>query len=502
MAEAPKLPPCDIELEQGLLGALLVAESAFWQLEDGLGANDFYDPLHQRIFEMIGDRMKRRMGVTPLTLFSAMRDDPGLAEVGGLEYLAGLAQAAPAMSNLKSVARLLRDLSHRRALIDIAEDIRAAAFDPPPSDTGGAAEAIVTASSERLYDLGRRSEPGRGAVALKELSYEAILKAEHAMNSPGVVCLTSGLAAVDAELGGIYRGDLLVLAGAPNMGKSAFAQMTAIANAAGQPFGRRRGEGDPGQPQPTLFNSLEMADWQLGMRNIADLTDIPSSLLRRGQIGAPDVEQMMAAHAAMPDLPLWIDSSTKLSVAQIRARAHATRRRKGGLALLVIDHLRFIRPANVRDDERDQIQQITSDLKDLAKELDVAIMLLAHLNREYSRRSSKRPINSDLYGASAIEQNADAIWFLHSESYFLEREDLPTDPKERVEWINRQEREKGWMEVFSTKARMDKIGKTRVRFEAAFTRFSDPDEQASQGGGPTRSADLLSRANEPLDGVS
>jgi len=485
--------PCNVELEQAVLGALLIDGAAYWRLEGVLGADDFYDPLHQRIFEMIGDRIKRRMGVTPLTLHSAMKADPGLAEVGGRDYLVGLAAAAPALPSMRDFAATLRALSARRQLMEIGRDLVALAGSPATDADIGAAEAITDAASERLYELGRKHDTGRGAITLRDLSYEAIQKAEHARTSPAEVCLTSGLLAVDNELGGIYRSDLLVLAGAPNMGKSAFAQMTAVANGRGQDYGRHRDDA-PGAKKQVLFFSLEMADWQLGMRQVADATDIPSSLMRRGKVSAADIEQMMLAHAGMDDIAVRIDSTPKLSVAQMRARAHALQRRiDDELALIIIDHLRFIKPANPRLDERDQRQQITSDLKDLAKEMNAAIMLLAHLNRDYNKRPSKRPINSDLYGASAIEQNADAIWFLHSESYYLEREEPPSsDNKARNEWVVAMEREKGWMQIFSTKARMDRIGKARARFEPAFTRFSDAEDMAPAA----RPPDLLSPVNE------
>lgn len=498
--EAYRHQPYDIDVEQALLGAILIDENAYWRLEGSIEPETFYDPLHQRIFETLQERFKRRMGATPLSVHVAMKTDPGLIEVGGPAYLAGLAQAAPALPNVKDLARILRDAAQRRQLIRIGEDLVNRAYEP--AEAAGA-ETIIEETSEALFDLTRQAQTGRGAIAIKDLAMEAVLKAEHAMNNPAEVCLTSGLRTVDEHLGGLYRSDLLILAGAPNMGKSAFEQMMALANASGQRFGESRLTAEEAKEREGLFCllfSLEMADWQLGMRHLADATSIPSSLMRRGTVQFADIEKMMKAQMDMPNLPLKVDGGRKLSVAQIRARAHAAQRRSNGkLAKIGIDHLRFIRPANPRLDERDQIQQITSDLKDLAVELNVHITLLAHLNREYNKRASKRPINSDLYGAAAIEQNADAIWFLHSEAYFLERDEPPaSDPKGRQEWIVNSEREKGWMEVFSTKARMDKVGKARVRFEPAFTRFSDPEEAMAQRAAP---ADLLTRVSDPLDNM-
>lgn len=503
--EAYRHVPYDIDVEQALLGSILANSSNFFRLEDRISAEDFYDPLHGRIFEMIGDRLKRRMLVTPLTLHSSMKSDPGVMETGGQQYFDALCAASPAIPNMKAYAGIIHDLAARRTLIKIGEDLVKAAYEPPSPDDPpemSTAEAISGVAAEQLYELGRRADIGRGAVAIKTLMGEAIDKAEHAMNNPAEVCLTSGLKTVDLELGGVYRSDLTILAGAPNMGKSAFAEMLGIANGSGQKYSETRADllntAIEREPIISLFFSLEMADWQLGAREIADRTSIPSSLMRRGSLQAADIEAMQKKLAETPDVALKVDGGRKLSVQQIRARCHAQHRYSNGkLGLVIIDHLRFVRPANWKQDEKDQIQQITSDLKDLAVELNVAIVLLAHLNREYNKRTSKRPINSDLYGASAIEQNADAIWFLHSEAYFLEREEPPaSDGKARNEWQMAMDREKGWMEVFSTKARMDKVGKARVQFEPAFTRFSDPEwvRPTSQP-----KPDLLSRISDPLN---
>jgi replicative DNA helicase len=495
--------PYDIDVEQALLGSILGDNTAYWRLEGSLTEEDFYDPLHGRIFEMIGDRMKRRMVVTPLTLHASMKSDPGVIETGGQSYFDALRQSAPAIPNIKDYARILHDLSARRTLIRIGEDLVNAAYNPPEAEKESTAEAIANDAAERIFEISRRTDEGRGAVKIVDLMSEAVDKAEHAANNPAEVCLTSGLKLVDQELGGLYRSDLTILAGAPNMGKSALAEAIGVANGLGMMYGETRADLKnpeiPREQVPTLFFSLEMADWQVGAREVAQLVEFPSSLMRRGKTDPFTLGLMRKRIAELPEIKLRVDGGRKLSVQQIRARCHAQQRYTGGkLGMVIVDHLRFVRPANWKLDEKDQIQQITQDLKDLAVELNVAVVLLAHLNREYNKRHSKRPINSDLYGASAIEQNADAIWFLHSEAYFLEREEPPaSDAKARSEWQASLEREKGWMEIFSTKARMDKVGKARVLFEPHFTRFSDPD--FVQPSAAQKKPDLLNRVSDPLD---
>lgn len=514
MAEGRQLP-FDIDTEQVLLGTLIRDNNAYWRLEDAVGAEDFYDPYHARIFEMIGDMLKRRMRADAVTLHGMFKTDPGSVEMNKIAAEATGGKAASYFEflraqggmphDVKSFGRVTRELAQRRALIRIGEEMAAAAYDPPTAD-GPRAQDMAMEASEAIYDLSRRVDSGRGAVSITTLMDEAVAKAEYAMNNPAAVALTSGLKIVDQELGGLYRGDLTILAGAPNMGKSAFAQMASIANASGQRYGESRGDvahrpDALAQALHARFFSLEMADWQLGAREIAERTNLPSSLMRRGGLQASDIAVMRQKLAATPMLKLKVDGGRKLSVAQIRARVHAALRETNGrLGLIAIDHLRFVRAANQRLDEKDQIQQITNDLKDLAVETNTAVLLLAHLNRDYNKRTSKRPVNSDLYGASAIEQNADAIWFLHSEAYFLEREEPPGHMgKERSEWLAALEKERGWMEVFSTKARMDKVGKARVLWEPAFTRFSDPESHAVAPPPADPKTDLLARLGDPLD---
>lgn len=510
MPETPSKPesyrhvPYDIDVEQALLGSILRDNTIYYRLEGMLEEADFYDPLHGRIFDVIGERMRRRMVVTPLTLHATMKSDPGVIETGGQAYFDALAASAPAAVNPKDYGRILHDLASRRALIRIGEDLVNAAYDPPSEEKSSTAEAIANEAAERIFEISKSTDNDRGAVKIKDLMAEAIDLAEHAAANPSEVCLTSGLKLVDNELGGLYRGDLAILAGAPNMGKSAFAEMVGVSNGRGQKFSETRADLGNAEierePILSLFFSLEMADWQIGTREVSQMVELSSDLMRRGSATPHDIKRMRDRLAEMPDVQLKVDGGRKLSVQQIRARCHAQKRYSNGkLGMVIIDHLRFVRPANWKLDEKDQIQQITSDLKDLAVELNVSVLLLAHLNREYSKRSSKRPINSDLYGASAIEQNADAIWFLHSEAYYLEREEPPaSDGKARGEWLAARERETGWMEVFSTKARMGKVGKARVKFEPYFTRFSDPDFiQPTAPAAPKN--DLLARISDPLN---
>jgi replicative DNA helicase len=220
-----------------------------------------------------------------------------------------------------------------------------------------------------------------------------------------------------------------------------------------------------------------MAGESVAMRYLAEQARIPSNLIRQGKTTGNDIEKLTltaSEFAPMKDT-LKIDSNRKLTVAQIRARALSFKRQCRVFALLVIDHLQYVEPADPKATENEASRQITHDLCSLAQELNIAIILISHLTKENERRSSKRPIMNDLYGSGGIAQNADGVWFVYRPSYYLERERPDgKDQKAYGDWAEQCHREEGWAEIFSTKARMGKTGSVRVRFEEQFTRFYDP----------------------------
>lgn len=452
--------PYDVDVEQALLGAILVDNYHLASVADLLKPDDFYDALHQRLFTIAMRFFAQDRKFTPLTAKPLMEKDAGFVEVGGGAYLTSLARAAPAFPNVKDYARILRELAVRRSMIRIGEDLINTAYDMNAEES---IQGVAETASEQLYEATRGAATDEGSVEIIELAHRAVKLAEDAKNAPADVCLTSGLVLVDDALGGVYRGDVTVLGGAPNMGKTALAEHIAIANA-------RAGH-------QVLFFSLEMTGEQIATREIAEKAKVPSDRIRRGKISNVELDRLCLAPGQIDRIPLRIDATPGLTVAQMRARAMAHRRRHKSLALIVIDHLRYIRPANPRAEERDQIQQITRDLKAMAKEMGVGIILVSHVNREAMKRSSRRPILTDLYGAAAIEQNADAVWFVHREAYYLEREkpDSVRGMKALADWDDAMEKARGWTEIFAAKQRMGPIGEAKVKFDPMYTRYSDPD---------------------------
>src|SRR6185503_1011209 len=304
--------PYDIEVEQALLGSFIIDQNSFWRATEVLKAEYFYDPLHERIFEQIAKMNARDEKITPLTLYALMKSDPGLAEVGGHAYFAGLAQAAPALANVRGYSNILRDLSIRRKIISVATEAVNQAYEPPDDMPP---EAIAEKLTSDIYAAAAEVRKDEGFVSIRVLAQRAQDAAERAKAMPASACLTSGLYAVDEALGGLYRGDVTIIDGAPNQGKSALAEHIGMANAMLE------------EPEDVLFFTLEMMAEQIGARELASRTSVPSDLMRRGKISDHQLERLVWGAAQFPDLPLFIDGGRALSVAQMRARVKARKRK-------------------------------------------------------------------------------------------------------------------------------------------------------------------------------
>jgi replicative DNA helicase len=451
-------PPYDVDIEQALLGAILGDNALFWRVESLCSSHHFYDPLHQRMWAAIAFLCNSQRIATPLTVKAALADDEGLKTIGEL-YLINLVRSAPSLPNVRDYAKILRELAVRREMIRISEDLLNAAM---TRDLDIKPEEIADEACEALYEAAHAGDQGDGPQDIGDLMLEAAKAGERARNNPDATYISTGIPCVDKALGGLFPCDLTVLGAAPNMGKSGLVAQI--------------GEGAARAGKRTLIFSLEMRPLAMTTRYAAVEAGASSDKILLGRTTDAQMDKLAAAPAKFAGLPLHIDGSRNLSVAQMRARVQALRRRTGKVALVVIDHLRFIRALDPRANEPDQIQQITRDLTTLGQELEVAVLLVAHLNREYNRRQNHRPIISDLYGSSAIEQNADHIWFLHREQYYLEREEPDNSDKKAYDaWSSALEKAKGGAELFNVKRRMGGLGNAKLLFKAPFVQFADPD---------------------------
>jgi replicative DNA helicase len=415
--------PYDIAVEQALLGSFFVDNRTIDVASADLDESHFYDPMHQRLFNMIV-QLQTEGEVTPLIVSSCMQSDPGLAEVGGHAYLAGLAQAAPAFSNVSGYVRILRELTTRRALIRIGEDMVNAAYEPPHETS---AQSIADGATEAILQAGR--ETGRVIVPAYDLALESLQEAEDIANGKPVPMIRTGLARVDNEIGGFRGGDLIVIAGKSGMGKSALmgslGRSTALSGI------------------PTIVFSLEMQRRQWIERMVCDIDFSTAekamwySRVRNGRLSADEFGRFYAAAQKLHSLPFEIHDDGDLTIQQISSRARAFKAKHGHkLGLVILDYLQKVEPAQGRRDRsrEQEVNAIAAGAKSTAKLLGWPLVAGSQLNEGDTTRSKdeQRPQAKDVRESKGILNEADMILLPYRPAYYVMKrkpmDALPGDP--------------------------------------------------------------------------
>lgn len=472
--EAHRQLPYDVDVEQALLGAILVDNYSLDRASQVLRAEHFYDPLHQRLYAAVERMWANGHLVTPLTLKSAMEQDPGLAEVGGKTYLDNLARAAPVIPNVKDYARILADLAMRRALIAVGERIVNTAYEAP-IDNSPAAQ--IEEAEKSLYEVAERSRFGEGPLSFGDALTRAIRHTEDAMREGAISGVPSGFTELDSILGGLHPSDLVIVAGRPGMGKTALA--TNMAFHAARLWAKDKADGaKPMRGAAVLLFSLEMSADQLAARILSEQSELEMKKIRTGS-RVSDAEFTRLVHVAqtLRDLPLYIDDTGGISIAQIAARARRLKREKH-IGMIVVDYLQLVEPASRRYDNRVQeVAEVTKGLKALAKELSVPVVALSQLSRSVDSRDDKRPVLSDLRESGSIEQDADVVMFVYREEYYLATHEPDPDGPDYAKWVQKMEREHGKADIIVEKHRHGRTGKVVLNFDQRFTRFSNPAEE-------------------------
>jgi replicative DNA helicase len=462
--------PYDIEVEQALLGAILVDNHAIERVSQLVKAEHFYDPLHQRLYEvMVGMFERGGMALTALTLNAAMKADPGLVEVGGHAYLAGLAQAAPALPSVRDYARILHDLAVRRGLIRIGEDIVNTAYEAPHERPP---QAQIEEAEKALYRIAESSRYGEGPIDFAESLRRAVHNAEQAQLRGGRISgVSSGFTDIDSLLGGLQPSDLIIVAGRPGMGKTSLATNMAF-HAARYWVQDKEAGVEVSKGAPVLFFSLEMAAQQLSARILSEQSEIEMWKIRNGKFSEAEWEKFVLTMQDLSTLPLFIDDTGGISVAQIAARARRLKREKN-IGMVIIDHIQLVAGSHRVENRVQEITEISKGLKVLAKELNVPVIALSQLSRGVDSRDDKRPVLSDLRESGSIEQDADVVMFVYREEYYLKsREPEPGSP-EHGKWMEKMERVHRRAELLVEKHRHGATNKIDLFFDDRFTRFSD-----------------------------
>jgi replicative DNA helicase len=465
--------PHNIEAEQALLGAILVNNEAFYRVSDFLKPEHFFEPIHQKIYQLTSELIRAGKVATPVTLKTFIGAD---VDIGGMtvsQYLARLAAEATTIINAEDYGHTVYDLSIRRALIIVGEDMVNVAYDAP---VDFAPRAQIEDAERKLYELAETGRYDGGFQLFSQSLTTAIDMAAQAFQRDGKLSgIATGLDELDRMMGGLQPSDLIILAGRPGMGKSALATNIGY-NVARAWQGEVRPDGHTVTANGGIvgFFSLEMSAEQLATRIIAEQTGIPSNQIRRGGISEAEFEKIKDHSIELQNLKFFVDQTGGLSVAQLAARARRLKRQRG-LDLLIIDYLQLLQGSTKRSSENrvQEITEITTKLKALAKELNVPVLALSQLSRQVESRDDKRPQLSDLRESGSIEQDADVVLFVFRDEYYHQmRKPLETNREKFAEWLAEGEKVHGRAEVIIGKQRHGPTGTVELQFEGAITKFS------------------------------
>lgn len=479
MTEQPRELPRNIEAEAALIGAVLLKNDSFIRVSSIVTEEHFFEEIHANIWSVIEALIGKGQVANPVLLKTYLGNPEILPGRTLLAYLTDITMAASTnYATADSYARTVRDQALMRRIIEVGGQLQDVAYEAPVEMT---AEILFAQAESRLEAL-RPSvqKDDNGFLDFDDISLASIYEAHQ--NQRGVVGLSTGLARLDETMNGLQDSDVIVLAGRPGMGKTALATNVSVHVARGLQAERANG----GRGGVVGFFSLEMSADQLKHRIVSDMASVQASKLAKGQATAEEMQAFVDAERELRGLPLKIDKTGGLSIAQVKMRARSLHKRHG-LRLLVIDYLQLLSGAERkgRDYNRTQeVTEITTGLKALAKELEVPIIALSQLSRKVEERDDKRPQLQDLRESGSIEQDADVVLFVYRDEYYV-RNQKPREEGERLaEWARKMDRIKGVAEINVAKNRHGGDGVVEVGWLGEFTRFTpdppwritDPDE--------------------------
>ncbi|HZO01126.1 MAG TPA: replicative DNA helicase [Burkholderiales bacterium] len=449
---ALKLPPHSVEAEQSLLGALLIDNQAFDRVADLVAAADFYRDDHRRIWRHIARLVEATRPADVVTVSESIEASEDKDKTGGAAYLAALAQNTPSALNVRRYAELVRERAVQRRLAQVATEIAETALAPTGKDVG---QLLDEAESKifQIAESGARKDQGLiGISPVLAKVFERIDHLHSQDNPSDITGVPTGFVDLDRMTAGLQPGDLVIVAGRPSMGKTAFALNIAEHVALHPTVGL-----------PVAIFSMEMSASQLAMRVLSSMAKVDQTRLRTGRLNDEEWGKLTDEIARLNEAKIHVDETAALNALELRARARRMKREYGKLGLVVVDYLQLMSASGQGENRATEISEISRSLKALAKELDVPVIALSQLSRAVEQRNDRRPLMSDLRESGAIEQDADVILFIY-------REEVYAPDKEEA---------KGRAEVIVGKQRNGPIGVVPLTFLGRYTRFGN----STDGGG-------------------
>jgi replicative DNA helicase len=441
--EALRVPPHSIEAEQSVIGGLLLDNAAWDRIADFVSEDDFYRYDHRIIFQQLVKLINNGRPADVITVYEALTNTGKGDEVGGLAYLNALATNTPSAANIRRYAEIVRDRGVLRKLITVSDEISSQAFNPQ----GKEVKQMLDEAESKIFSIAEEGARGAaGFIAIQPLLTQVVERIDELYNrdnASDVTGVPTGFIDLDKMTSGLQPGDLVIVAGRPSMGKTAFSLNI------GEHVAIESG-------LPVAVFSMEMGGTQLAMRMLGSVGKLDQSQLRIGKLQDDDWPRLTHAIQKMNDAQLYIDETPALNSIELRARARRLSRQCGKLGLVIVDYLQLMSATTSGENRATEISEISRGLKGLAKELHCPVIALSQLNRSLEQRPDKRPVMSDLRESGAIEQDADVIMFIY-----------------RDEVYNPDSPDKGTAEIIIGKQRNGPIGRVRLAFLGKYTKFDN-----------------------------
>jgi len=439
-----RVPPHSIEAEQSVLGGLLLDNTAWDRASDLVRESDFYRREHQLIFTAISQLINASKPADVITVYEQLQNMGQGQDIGGVAYLNGLAQSVPSAANMRRYAEIVRERAILRKLVSASDDIATSAFDPQGRDVS----TILDAAESSIFKIGEEGQRNKqGFFSMDKLVVDLIDRVQELADNGAedVTGVRTGYFELDSTTAGFQKGDLIVLAARPSMGKTALA-LNIAENVAVK------------EGLPVAVFSMEMGASQLALRLVGSLGRINQQNLRTGRLSDDEWGRLSETVERLQTANIFIDETAGMSPNELRSRARRLARQFGGtLGLIVVDYLQLMTGSNNNEENRATVLgEISRGLKSLAKELQCPVVALSQLNRSVETRPDKRPMMSDLRESGAIEQDADVIMFIYRDDYY-----------------NKESQEQGIAEIIIAKQRNGPTGTLKLAFLKQNTRFEN-----------------------------
>ena len=434
-----KVAPQNIEAEQSILGSILLDNQALNNVLEVLSAKDFYNEAHRRIFAATIELSDRNEPCDLITLTNILKNNKQLDAVGGMAYLASLVDNVPSAANAAYYAKIVKEKAILRMLIGTATEILKNSY-----DTSAEIDQVLDKAEHAIFEISE-NKIRPAFFPIKDIIKDSFKTIERLYERKALITgVPTGFEKIDDLTSGLQKSELIIIAGRPSMGKTAFALNIAFHAAVEMGL-------------PVAIFSLEMAKEQLAMRMLASEAKVDSQRLRQGRLGETDWPKLTIAAGRLSDAPIFIDDKPAIMVLEMKAKARRLKA-ESGLELIVLDYLQLMRGGGNRDSREQEISEISRSLKALAKELNVPVIALSQLNRKVEDRTNRRPQMADLRESGAIEQDADLIAFIYRDELYNKSEDNP---------------EKGMAEIIIGKQRNGPVGTVKLAFLEKYTSFEN-----------------------------